>query len=165
MTPKQKRTLVISSIIGTLFACYDEKEKTKLHKELHNRIGKGIRAKVKQYGAEIIVEIAHRDGNGIWKQAVDHFAAHEITIEASSCILALVNLDERALSRDYGLSRAKLGQWGKPSRREDRVELEKASNEVAKFVYASINTLYNIEVAPTVSILERIRLINMERTA
>lgn len=156
MDVKQKRTLILASIIGTLFGCYDDDEKTKLHKELHARIGKGIKSKVKVFGEKAITKVAHDEGQMIWKKAVDHFADGRITIEASSCILSIVNLDEKALAKHYGLGAGKLGKWAKPSRREDRVELEKASNEVAKFVFDAVNELYGIEVEKKMSVLERI---------
>jgi hypothetical protein len=81
MTPKQKRSLVMASIIGTLFGCYDDDERTRLHDELHSRIGKGIRKQVKLFGKECIVKVSHDEGNAIWKDSVDHFADKQITIE------------------------------------------------------------------------------------
>jgi len=158
MTIKQKRSLILASIIGTLFACYDDKEKTKLHDELHARIGKGIRKQVKLYGEKRITQIAHDEGQVIWKSAVDHFAKDKITIEASSCILAIWNLDEKALSKHYGLGAGKLGDWARPSKRSDAVALEKASNAVARYVFDAINKLYGIEVEKRISVLKRIQI-------
>ena len=156
MTEKQKRTLILASIIGTLFSCYDDDEKTRLHLELHKRIGVGVRKWVKQYGEDTVTQVAHVDGAGIWKDAVDHFADKKITIEASACVLSLWNLDEKSLAKHFGLGAGKLGKWAKPSRREDRVELEKASREVAKYVYAKINDLYGIKEEKKMSVLEMI---------
>lgn len=156
MDIKQKRTLILASIIGTLLGCYDEREKTKLHKQLHARIGKGIRKKANQYSKKIVIDIAHDEGQVIWQKAVDHFKENEITIEASTCVLSIWNLDEKALTKHYGLGAGKLGEWAKPSKREDRVELEKASREVAKFVFNEVNKLYDIEVEEKMSVLERI---------
>lgn len=158
MRSNQKRSLILAGIIGTLFATYEENEKTQLHKELHTRIGKGVRKQVKLFGKKKITQVAHNDGNTIWGSAVDHFAEQKITIEASSCILSMVNLDEKALSKHYGLSAGKLGKWAKPSRREDASELDKASREVARFVFDEINKLYNIKEDKKISVLERIRL-------
>lgn len=162
MNTKQKRSLILASIIGTLFNCYDDDEKTKLHNELHSRIGKGIRKQVKLYGTKCITQVSHDEGQSIWKSAVDHFAEQKITIEASSCILSLVNLDEKSLSKHYGLSAGKLGQWAKPSRRNDRIELEKNSNAVAKFVFNAVNELYGIEEERKLSILERLNFMKKE---
>ena len=158
MTTKQKRSLILASIIGTLFSCYEEDEKTKLHDELHARIGKGIRKQVRLYGEHRITQIAHDEGQTIWRRAVDHFAEREITIEASSCILAIWNLDEKALSKHYGLGAGKLGKWARPSKRSDAAILEKSSNEVARFVFYAVNELYGIEEEKKISVLERIRL-------
>lgn len=156
MDVKQKRSLILASIIGTLLGCYEEEEKTKLHNELHARIGKNIRKKVKIFGEKLITKVAHDEGQMIWKKAVDHFAERKITIEASSCVLAIWNLDEKSLTKHYGLGAGKLGQWAKPSKRDDALELEKASNEVAKFVFNEVNKLYEIEVEEKMSVLERI---------
>ncbi|MDM5264772.1 hypothetical protein PF327_11255 [Sulfurovum sp. XTW-4] len=156
MTPNQKKSLILASIIGTLFATYDKKEQTRLHKEIHVRIGKGIRKQVDIHSKEEVIFVAHVQGNGIWKQAVDHFAERKITIEASSTVLALVNLDEKALSKHYGLGAGILAKWAKPCRRSDALELEKAGNEVAKYVFNAVNELYDIEVEEKMSVLERI---------
>lgn len=158
MTPEQKRTLILASIIGTIFSNYEEDEKTKLHKEIHVRIGKGIRKQVKLHSKEEVVVVAHHEGNDIWRKAVDHFAERQVTIEASSCILSIVNLDEKALSKHYGLGAGALAKWAKPCRRSDALELEKAGNEVAKYIFDAVNELYGIEVEEKISVLERIRL-------
>jgi len=158
MKNTQKRTLILASIIGTLFGNYDEDEKTKLHKELHARIGKGIRKTASKYTRKIVEEVAHNDGNMIWKKAVDHFKKDKITIEASSCILAIWNLDEKALTKYYGLGAGKLGKWAKPSTRHDAVELEQNGNKVARFIFNEVNTLYSIEVEKKLSFMERLEL-------
>jgi hypothetical protein len=158
MNQNHKRTMILAGIIGMLFACYDEKEKTRLHKELHEGVGRGIRKQVKLYSIKEVMEVTHKDGNDIWGKAVDHFLEREITIEASACVLALWNLDEKALAKHFGLSRSKIGQWAKPSKRADRRELEIASREVAKYVWGAINALYGIEEEKKMSVLERIRL-------
>ena len=158
MTQKQKRTLILASIIGTLFACYDEDEKTNLHNELHSRIGKGIRKQAKLFGEAGVTQVAHKEGNAIWGSAVDHFRDEGISIEASSCVLAIVNLDEKALSKHYGLGAGKLGKWAKPSKRSDAAELEKSGNEVAKFVFDAVNELYSIQEQKKIIVLERIRM-------
>ena len=161
MTPKQKRTAVLAGIIGTLFACYDDDEQTRLHKELHSRIGVGTRKMVKQFGESEVVQVIHTEGNAIWKDAVGHFAEQEITIEASSCVLALCSLDEKALFKQFGMSKAKLSKWASPSRRSDAVELEKSSMEVARYVFAKVSELYGLEVVRKVSVLEQIALARM----
>ena len=158
MTAEQKRSLILASIIGILFGCYREEEKTKLHKELHTRIGKGIRKQVKLFGEPSVTKVAHDEGQTIWRSAVDHFAEKKIIIEASSCVLAMWNLDEKALSKHYGLGAGKLGKWAKPSRRKDAAELEKSGNEVAKFVFDAVNELYGIEEEKKMSVLERIQM-------
>lgn len=158
MTTKQKRTLVLAGIIGTLFACYDEDEKTRLHKELHQRIGVNTRKWVKKYGQEAVVQVVHDEGNVIWGNAVDHFAEQKITIEASSCVLALWNRDEKMLSKYFGLSAAKLGKWAKPSRRSDAADLDSNSRHVAKYVFDAVSELYGIEVVEDLSVMERISL-------
>ncbi len=113
---------------------------------------------MKIFGEPAIIKIAHEEGGKIWSDTVDHFADKHITIEASSCILSMWNLDEKALTKHYGLSAVKLGKWAKPSRREDSSELEKQSNAVARFVFNSINELYGIEVEQKLSVMERISL-------
>lgn len=160
MNDKHKRSLVLASIIGTLLGTYDSDEKTKLHQTIHGRIGKGVRKFASQYGVNEVMRIAHEEGNTIWKDAVDHFAEREITIEASSCILALWNMDEKNLSKHFGLSKGKIGEWAKPSKRADRLALELASREVAKYVFAKTSEVYGIEVENKVSVLERIKLHN-----
>lgn len=156
MTPKQKRTLLLSGIIGTLFACYEEKEKTRLHKELHRRIGIGIRKMVKKYGEPAVTCVMQHEGNDLWKDTVDYFDEEGITIEASTLVLALHHLDEKALTKGYGLGRGKVGTWGKPNYGRNTLIEEKASNKVAKYVWSKVNELYGIEVEKTVSVLERI---------
>ena len=42
MTNKQKRLLLLAGIIDTILASYEPHEKTRLHKELEFRVGKGI---------------------------------------------------------------------------------------------------------------------------
>ena len=158
MTSEQKRSLILASIIGTIFASYRDDERTKLHDELHRRIGKGIRKQVKLYSETAVKVVAHEEGKDVWRSAVDHFAEREITIEASSCILAIWNLDEKALSKHYGLGAGKIGRWAKPSKRSDAAELDKASREVAKYVFNAVNELYGIEVEEKMSVMERIRL-------
>ncbi len=158
MTPKQKRTLILGSIIGTLFACYDDDEKTRLHNELHSRIGKGVRCQVRAFSQETVINVAHEEGGKIWADTVDHFADKHITIEASSCILALWNLDEKALTKHYGMSAKLLGTWARPSRREDAAELEKQSNNVARFVFNAVNDLYGIEEKQKLSAMDKIAL-------
>lgn len=158
MTQKQKASLIYASIIGTLFATYDDEEKTRLHHKLHTRIGKGIRKHVKLFGEDAVRVVAHDHGNKIWGAAVDHFREKEITIEASSCILAMVHLDEKALSKHYGLSAGLLSRWAKPCKRSDARELEKAGNEVARYVFNAVSELYGIEVEKKMSVLERIKL-------
>lgn len=159
MTVKQKRSLILASIIGTLFSCYEEDEKTKLHNELHTRIGKGIRKQVKLFGEPSVTKVAHDEGQTIWRSAVDHFAEKKIIIEASSCVLAIWNLDEKALSKHYGLGAGVLSRWAKPSRRKDAYELESAGNEVARYIFKKINELYEIREADRTPVLERIRLL------
>lgn len=122
------------------------------------RIGKGVSKQVKLHGTDAVKIVAHNEGNKIWGAAVDHFTEQQITIEASSCVLAIWNLDEKALSKHYGLGAGKLGKWAKPSRREDAAELEKASREVARYVFNAVNKLYGIEVEEKLSVLERIAL-------
>lgn len=157
MTKEQKRSLILASIIGTLFACYADDEKTKLHDELHRRIGKGVRKQVRLFGEDAVKVVAHNEGNKIWGEAVEHFKERGITIEASSCVLALWNLDEKPLSKHYGLSAGKLGTWAKPSTRSDAAQLEKAGNELARYIYNTVNTLYGIETVQKLSVLERIK--------
>lgn len=158
MNKKHKRTLVLASIIGTLFGCYAEDEKTRLHKELHARIGKGMRKQVKMYSLQEVMKVTHDEGGMVWKDAVDHFAERKITIEASACVLSLWNLDERPLEKHFGLSSSKIGQWAVPSKREDRRELEQASREVAKYVWSRVNELYGIEEEKKMSVLERLKM-------
>ncbi len=158
MTSKQKRTLVLAGIIGTLFACYEEEEKTRLHRELHARVGKGIRAMVKRYGEDAVNAVVGDDANTLWGACVDHFTEQKITIEASTCVLAMVNLDEKVLAKWYGLSKSKLGNWAKPCTREDAVVLERASVDVAKEVWKRINASYEIETVKQMSVMERIEL-------
>ena len=57
----------------------------------------------------------------------------------------MVNLDEKALAKGFGLSRAKMGRWARPCREENAVELEKNSFAVARYVVNKINSLYRIE--------------------
>jgi len=161
MNPKQKRTLILAGIIGTLFACYEESEKTALHRLLHKRIGVGTRRMVKRYGSAVVVQVVHEEGNAIWKDSVDHFSEQKITIEASACVLALLNIDDKALGKHFGLSRAKMGLWAKPTRRADAVELDKQSRAVAKYVELKINALYGIETEKKMSVMERIEMARM----
>lgn len=156
MNKNQKRSLVLASIIGTLFDTYEEENQTKLHKELHARVGKGIRKKASSYTKELVVEITHIDGKKIWDKAVDHFKKNGISIEASHCVLAICNLDEKALSKHYGLGKGVLEKWAKPCRREDAKELEQNSNEVAKFVFNEASEFYGIEIEKKMSVMERI---------
>ena len=156
MNANQKRTLMLAGIIGTLFACYDEDEKTRLHKELHARIGKGVRKMVKRYGKQAVIDVSHTQGNVVWGDAVDHFAERKITIEASACILELWAKDEKALAKHFGLSSGKLEKWQVPTTREDAVYLEGCSREVANYVWSKINALYGIEESKKMSVLERI---------
>jgi len=154
----QKRTLVLAGIIGTLFACYEEGEKTRLHKELHARIGTGVRKMVKKYSEEKVVQVVHMEGNAVWKDAVDHFAEEKITIEASSCVLSLWAKDEKALAKHFGMSKSKLGDWARPGTREDAVALEQASLAVATYVWEKISALYDIELEKQMSVMERIEM-------
>lgn len=160
---KQKRTMIFAGIIGTLFSCYDENEKTRLHHELHGRIGKGFRTKVRKHGKAYVTKVGHDDAGAVWKEAVDHFAARKITIEASACVLSLWNLDEKMLEKHFGMNAIKIGKWARPSRREDRVELEKASREVARYVFNAANKLYGIEEEKKMGVLERLKM--MKETA
>lgn len=156
MNTNQKRTAVIASIIGTLLNCYEQKEQTALHRELHSRIGRGIRKQARKHSIAELMIVTYKDGSAIWEDAVGHFSEKEITIEASACVLSLWNMDEKRLTSDYGLSAKKIGEWAKPSKRENRRELELASREVAKYVWQAVNKLYGIEEEKKVSILERL---------
>ena len=158
MTCEQKRTLILAGIIGTLFACYDEDEKTRLHRELHARVGKGIRAMVKRYGEDPVNAVVSDDANALWGECVDHFAEQKITIEASTCVHAMVLLDEKALAKGYGLSHGKMSKWGKPCTHEDAVVIERASMDVARDVWKRINALYEIKEEKKMSVMERIEL-------
>jgi hypothetical protein len=158
MTNKQKRTLIIASIIGTLLACYREDEKTKLHRVLHLRIGTGTGKFVKQHGKDIVEKVAYSEGNSLWREVVDYFADKERTIEASACVLQLWNKDEKQLGKYFGLSRAKIGRWASPTKRKDAVELERNSRDVADMVFDKINKLYGIEVEKKMGLMERIAL-------
>lgn len=156
MNPNQKRSLVLASIIGTLFACYDQDERTRLHEELHSRVSKGIRKQSKLFGSDVVTQVIHKTGEKIWRETVDHFTERKITIEASYTILSIVNMDEKALSKHYGLSAGKLGKWAKPTLRDDRLALEQTSKEVADHLYQKISKHYGIEVVQSESVLEKI---------
>jgi DNA-binding transcriptional ArsR family regulator len=67
-------------------------------------------------------------------------------------------MDEKNLSKHYGLSKAKLEKWAKPTKRHDAVELERQSREVAEYVGSKVNELYSIEVEKKISVLERIKM-------
>ncbi len=158
MTTEQKKTLIIGSIIGTMLATYSKEERTRLHNTLHAGVGKGVRACVKRHSKAEVIQVSHVDGNDLWADAVDHFKREQITIEASSTILFLVDLDEKNLAKYYGLSRSKLSRWAKPCRREDAKVLEDNGRRVAKHVDSAINLLYGIEIEEKVSVMDRIKL-------
>ncbi len=156
MTEKQKRSLSLALIIRTLFLTFEEDEKTRLHDELNARMSKALRKQVKLHSEEAVLVIAKKEAQDIWRKTVDHFAAKDVSIEAKSCVLAIWNLDENALSKHYGLSAGKIGKWAIPTRREDAAELDRSSRELAKYVFVAVNKLYGIEVEEKMSVMERI---------
>lgn len=152
----KRRTLIIATLIGTMLDSYDKEDKTKLHRELQVRIRKGIeRYKKKNGSAEALALITI--GDRVWKRAIDFFAEKDVYIEASNLVLRLWIEDEKTLAKDYGLGKGKVGEWAKPYKGEKAYELEKATGVVVEFLIKEINSELGIEVAPKISVLERIR--------
>ena len=151
MTPKNKRALIAASIIGSLLNAYEKQERNKIHETLRLRAKKGIRRSVAKYGQEAIDAI--NLGDKVWKSAIDNF---KLTyIEASAFILLLSYKDSKLLSRDYDLGQGILGQWAKPSKAENAVELEANTSEVCRFIFDEINRHLGIEEDRT-SIMEKL---------
>lgn len=118
---------------------------------------RSIRKQVKIHGEELVKKILHGDGDKIFSESVEYFKKEEIRIEVSNVVLAMVNMDEKALSKHYGLSKGILGTWATPTRRSDARELEKNGGIVARYLHAKICEEYNIEVEKKESVMNKIR--------
>lgn len=152
MTSREKKSLVLAGIIGSLMGTYDDNEKTKLHKKIQLKIRKSINLSHKKYRQESINTVML--GDKIWKKTVDHFAGKETTIEASNLVVRLVIKDENLAK--YGFSRKTLEKWAKPCYRADAKELELATAEVVKFIISECNTVFGIEEVKVMPLGDRL---------
>lgn len=146
--PHHKKTIILASIIHTLFQCYTDDEKTKLHKNLEVKISKGFKKMIKIYNRKSVMDLIGLDGiaNRIWKELITEFDNGHISIEASSLILYIHNKDAHNLQKFFILSSKNIGEWAKPIRREENEsrELDNNSVKVANLLVKKVNKYCNI---------------------
>lgn len=100
-----------------------------------------MRSQIKKYGQDALDAIYA--GDAVWAKAIDEFKLK--SIEASAFVLEISFVDEKSLSKNFNLSRVKLGAWAKVNTRPDAKELEDNTREVVRFVVKELNELFGIE--------------------
>lgn len=142
MTAKQKRLIVLANLIGSILRTYQKKETTRALEELRLRLRKGMTKQFKKYGKEALDAIDV--GDDIWTAAIEEFKL--TSIEASTFVLEMSFIDEKGLSKHFGLGKGKLAEWAKVNRKiENPEEMEANSRKVAKFIKAELNKIFGIE--------------------
>ena len=144
MTNKQKKTLMLAGLILRFFETHKQNEQTKLHKILYAKMVKNARKQVARHGIKEVESVLVGDVEEVFNKVLEQTEKDCLTIEAGTAILYLYAIDEKGLSAHYGLSKGNIGKFCRPTRRDDRHDLENDSRTAVKMFKKEIFARYDI---------------------
>jgi len=160
MNPKQKRTLLTITVINSFFEAFEDEERTKTHKLLQARIGKGLRKTYKQFGEEEVRKILVEEYPKLWSEILEHFGEELLTVDATLAVNTLIDLEEgssKEIVKKYGMNPKMLENWSAPTmKHKDVLTIEGNTRDVAKYIYKEITLHCGLEELQKESVLERI---------
>ena len=154
-TPLQ-HAIIISSIIGSIMSHYDPAlaaDRKNPINEIRRRIKKYMFTRSRSNKKEFLEAVKYSDI--VWRTSVNHFAKHNIKIDAVSTVIRLYDLYAHPLSRYANINEKQMEAYAYKSMLDDN-DIEQSSYEVSDFILDQLATYTGIK-RKKLNLLQRVK--------